>query len=440
MNIQKVVEKFNSEIMKLDNIKSEFCVSPEKDFTRDRKISFASVIRSILSFGGGTLTSELLKINKFAPDLPTSSAFVQQRDKVSPRAFSTLFSMINKEFDQDLRYHGYRLMAVDGSHIHVPTNPKDQDSFVNWRENERPHNEFHLNAMYDILQKNYTDAIVQKYRTQNEDKALIEMIERSPVSDALVICDRGYESYNNMAHLQTSGWKYIIRVKEPGGRGIADGLQLPECEEFDFPVDLSITRRKNKETIERLKNSNQCRYIPNKVKFDYLSKEYKRGDPTELFTLNFRIVRIEISEGSYEMMVTNLPKEDFQKEELKELYSMRWGIETSFRNLKYIIGMLGFHSRKSDSVMQEIYASLIMYNMTQFISNCVQLHAKENKYDYTIRFSVAATIVKSLFLGDISPLNAEILIRRNVSPVRPNRSYSRKPRAKAQIQFTYRIA
>ena len=84
MNIQKVVEKFNSETMKLDNIKSEFCVSPEKDFTRDRKISFASVIRSILLFGGGTLTSELLKINKFTPDLPTSSAFVQQRDKVSP--------------------------------------------------------------------------------------------------------------------------------------------------------------------------------------------------------------------------------------------------------------------------------------------------------------------------------------------------------------------
>ena len=55
------------------------------------------------------------------------------------------------------------------------------------------------------------------------------------------------------------------------------------------------------------------------MKFDYLSKEYKRGDPTKLFTLNFRIVRIEISEGSYEMMVTNLPKEDSQKEELKEL-------------------------------------------------------------------------------------------------------------------------
>ena len=102
--------------------------------------------------------------------------------------------------------------------------------------------------------------------------------------------------------------------------------------------------------------------------------------------------------------------------------------------------MLGFHSRKSESVTQEIYASLIMHNMTQFVSNCVHLPEKEMKYDYTIRFSIAVNIVKSLVLGDISPPNAEILIRRNVTPVRPNQSYSRKPRAMAQIQLTYRIA
>lgn len=68
MNIQEVVERFDSEIMRLDNIKSEFCIHPKKDFTRDRKISFVSAIKSILSFGGGTLTNELLKINKFASD------------------------------------------------------------------------------------------------------------------------------------------------------------------------------------------------------------------------------------------------------------------------------------------------------------------------------------------------------------------------------------
>lgn len=440
MNIKEVVTKFDSELIKLDSIKSEFCIHPEKDFTRNRKITFISTIKSILSFGGGTLTNELLKINKFATDTPTSSAFVQQRDKITPKAFSALFSMINQAFDQDIRYKDYRLMAVDGSHIHVPTNPQDIDSFVKCTENERPHNEFHLNAMFDILQKFYTDAVVQKYRTQNEDKAMIEMIERATYQKAIAICDRGYESYNNMAHLQESNWKYIIRIKEPGGYGIADGLQLPESTEFDLSVNLSITRRKNKETKELLTNKNQYRYIPHKVKFDYLSTKFKRTDPAEFYTLNFRVVRIEIKENTFEMLVTNLSEEEFPKEELKILYAMRWGIETSFRNLKYIVGMLGFHSRKSESVTQEIYASLIMHNMTQLVASCVKLPERETKYDYTVRFSIAAAIIKSLFLGDISPPDAEILIRRNISPIRPNRNYSRKPRAKAQIQFTYRIA
>ena len=140
------------------------------------------------------------------------------------------------------------------------------------------------------------------------------------------------------------------------------------------------------------------------------------------------------------MMVTNLSREEFPAEELKKLYAMRWGIETSFRNLKHITGLLKFHSRKSESVVQEIYANLIMYNMTKYVSSCIQLSEKETKHEYIINFSVAANIVKSLMLRDISPPNAEILLRKNVTPVRPNRSYPRNPRAKAQIQFMYRIA
>lgn len=90
--------------------------------------------------------------------------------------------------------------------------------------------------------------------------------------------------------------------------------------------------------------------------------------------------------------------------------------------------------------MHEIYASFIIHNMTQFISNCVQLPEIETKYDCTIRVSIATNIVKCFLLSDISPHNAEILIRRNVIPARTNRNHSRKPGAKTQIQFTYRIA
>lgn len=39
------------------------------------------------------------------------------------------------------------------------------------------------------------------------------MIDRSSIPKALIIADRGYESYNNIAHIQEKGWNYLIRIK-----------------------------------------------------------------------------------------------------------------------------------------------------------------------------------------------------------------------------------
>ena len=64
-----------------------------------------------------------------------------------------------------------------------------------------------------------------------------------------------------------------------------------------------------------------------------------------------------------------------------------------------------------------------------------------DKYEYKIRFSTAVCIVKCLLTGGVSPPAAEMLIRKNLSPVRPNRGYPRKKTPlKAKIQFAYRIA
>lgn len=216
------------------------------------------------------------------------------------------------------------------------------------------------------------------------------MVEYLELKDAIIVCDRGYEAYNNMAHLQEAGFKHVIRVKEIGSYGIADGLD-----------------------------------IPNNSRFDYLAPS-KRTEPAVFFNLDFRILRVKISEDDYEMIVTNLPEDKFPPERVKEIYGMRWGIENSFRDLKYIIGLLRFHSKKSPFVIQEIYANLIMHNMTVITAACGKIVEKKTKHIYKIRFSTAANIVKRLLAGDASPPAAEVLIQRNLSPVRPNRKYPRK--------------
>ncbi len=261
------------------------------------------------------------------------------------------------------------MIAVDGSHIHVPNNPDDPDSYVCSRENEHFHNEFHLNAFWDILQGTFIDVILQKYRTQNEDQALIDMIERLELKEAIIVCDRGYEAYNNMAHFQEAGFKYVIRVKKIGSYGIADGLDIHNSGEFDLNINLSLTRKHDQNIKELVKKRNKYKYIPNNSRFDYLAPS-KRTEPVVFFNLDFRILRVKISEDDYEMIVTNLPEDKFPPERVKEIYGMRWGIENSFRDLKYIIGLLRFHSKKSPFVIQEIYANLIMHNMTVITAAC----------------------------------------------------------------------
>ena len=80
-----------------------------------------------------------------------------------------------------------------------------------------------------------------------------------------------------------------------------------------------------------------------------------------MYDLRFRVVRFRISGGCYETVYTNLDSETFPIGKIKELYRLRWGIETSFRELKYAIGLSCLHGKKTDFLLQEVFARLILY-------------------------------------------------------------------------------
>ena len=92
------------------------------------------------------------------------------------------------------------------------------------------------------------------------------------------------------------------------------------------------------------------------------------------------IVRFKLSDSTYETVITNLDEESFPPEELKHLYGMRWGIETSFRELKYTVGLLHFHAKKVENITQEIFARVILYNFTELITSHVVIQKPNRKY------------------------------------------------------------
>ena len=185
------------------------------------------------------------------------------------------------------------------------------------------------------------------------------------------------------------------------------------------------------------KNRNHYKYIASNTTFDYLPSKNRKHDPVPIYTLYFRILRLKISGSSYETLLTNL---DFPFVEFKSLYALRWGIESSFRDLKYTIGLASFHSKKVEHILQEIFARLTMYNFAELTTQSVVIRHKNRKYLYHVNFSAAVHICRQVFRGNVSPPDIEALISRYISPIRPDRGSPRKLTPKGVVSFLYRIA
>lgn len=445
MNAKLIRDLLDQSQKNLNESMNQYISNPNRDFTRVRKLRFNKVISSVLGMEGRSLNNELLYQFGCSMETPTSSALIQQRNKISYKAFEFLFhdftAMAMKENIQ--LFKGCRLLAVDGTDLQIAANPADPESYVQGKDGSKPYNLLHLDAMYDLLSNTYVDALVCKYRNKNERAALVDMVDRADDTyPAIVTADRGFESYNVLAHIQEKNWYFLIRVRDSGNypSGIIYGLDLPDEDEFDVDVDLNLTYKGTKEAQELLKDRNHYRRLKSHRRFDYLPSKNRKHESLKMYNLKFRVVRFKISEDAYEVILTNLDKENFPPVIIKELYGKRWGIETSFRKLKYTVGLLHFHSKKVEFIFQEIYARLIMYNYFELIVSKTVIQKKQRKHVYMINFSVAVHISREFFHKRIPPDDIEALISRYLIPIRPGRSRPRKMSSKTPISFLYRVA
>lgn len=412
--------------------------NPETDFTRKKKLPFETVMQLLVSMGGNSIYKELLEAEGYDVNTPTTSAFVQQRNKIKPSAVETLFHQFTQSYTDIKLYRGFRLLAVDGSDLHIATDPMDKDTYFQSQPNTKGFNLLHLNAAYDLCNSLYVDAMVQPRRLCNEGRALADMVDRSPIqTNAIVVADRGYESYNNFAHIARKGWNYVIRVKDLDSNGILSGLHLPFDGEFDRTVHLTLTK---KQTNEVKAHPEIYKFIPSKATFDFLDLHENLFYP-----ISFRVVRFVLPNGTYETIMTNLPAADFPPDEIKTIYHMRWGIETSFRALKYTVGLTNFHAKKQESIIQEIFARMIMYNFTEMITSHVVISRKDKRHPYQVNFTVAVHVCRHFLRSrnDEPPPDVEALIRKNMLPIRPIRQgqkNTRNIRYKSAVSFVYRVA
>lgn len=287
------------------------------------------MMRAVISMQGGTIGKEL---SKLGIDV-TASGFIQRRDQILPDAFEFLFHEFSKGLPARRTVKGYRVYAVDGSDVLSPPNP-DSELYVKpapaTKNGAIPKtwNMSHINAMYDVLNKLYVDAILPYEFDERE--AAETMIKRYDGAPAILTADRGYPSYNLMETVNRNPlMEYLIRT--PNSNTFYFLKDLP-MEELDVDREADIT------TV-------QSEYVPGKNSLlaglpKYVEKKKRVGwKYGRRGHINVRVVRFRINDDpdpkkAYETILTSLDRKKFPLKTIKYLYHLRWGIETSFRVLK----------------------------------------------------------------------------------------------------------
>ena len=403
-----------------------------KDFSRKSALTAETVIRLLIGAEGGSLA----KILHDAGIQVTASAVTQRRAQIPPEVFRTVFSNFNSTCASNEFFCGYRLLAVDGTAVNLPRNPKSP-SFVQNDGIPNGVNQLHVTPLYNILSRTFIDLVVQPEPKKDEIGALVEMLKRNTFAQkTLIIADRGFESYNLIAHiLEKPNADFLIRVKQSRS-AMREVAKLPLCE-LDCDIGFTIT---TSQTNEDKKGGYVFLQVPKKSKAGSKTRRGRWDFPSP-YPMKLRVCRFLLDNGEFETVATSLPS-SFTLADIKELYHLRWGIETSFRDLKYTLGLVNLHGRSDAFAEQEIYASLTAFNFASRVCREVVIRQPKNGvYAYKVNFKMAVMLCKEFLRtprADSEKLSEEIA--RHTVPIRPDRQDERNLKVKGFAGFVYRVA
>lgn len=403
-----------------------------KSFSRKSTLTAETVIRLLISAEGGSLAKILHDTGIQA----TASALSQRRAQIPPEVFRSVFKNFNSSCTDGDLFHGYKLLAVDGTAVNLPRNSA-APSFVQNDGIPNGVNQLHVTPLYNILSRTFIDLVVQPEPKKDEIGALVEMLKRNTFAQkTLIIADRGFESYNLIGHcLEKPNTDFLIRVKQSRS-AMREVAKLPLCE-LDCDIGFTITTT---QTNEDKQNGYIHLQVPKKSKAGSKTRRGRWDFPSP-YPMKLRVCRFLLDNDEFETVATSLPR-SFSLDDIRELYHLRWGIETAFRDWKYTLGLVNLHGKSDAFAEQEIYASLTAFNFASRVCNEVVVRQPKNGvYAYKVNFKMAVMLYKE-FLRTPRADSEKLLeeIARYTIPIRPNRQDERNLKVKGFAGFVYRVA
>lgn len=415
-NVKIIAElkSFIAIVAENNEIKQQFCVS-NKDFTRTRKLPFEKIVLLIARLCKKTLSIEL---DNFFEELGSMmhcsvSAFVQQRIKLEPVLFFFWNMVLCKSYYHYYgmavkRWKGYRIIAADGSSISLADTPSLRSYFGGQGNRQTDFVLAKTFYHYDVLNELVVLPQIMPYRYGELKMAYdgIDQIEE----DMLTLYDRNFCNFKMVAlHVwQEKERKFVIRAKESQNM-VKSFLKSGKtsCVTYMHPTP---------STIEGLNKSGFL--------------------VTKDTVIKVRLVRVELDKST-EVLITNLWEEDDHPvEQFKDLYFMRWGVETSIALQKNILQLEASSGLTHQAVLQDFYATVMIANLHAVLVKDAQQTAETTmqtrKYPVKINknksFGKLKVNLISLFVNnDVEEILKKLHNHfvREVIPIRKGRTFSR---------------
>ncbi len=391
----------------------------ETDFTRKRKQSFHSSIVFMINFLTKSLSAEIENFIHFVSQnikekeivCFTKSAFVQCRKKIKPEVFKYLSDSLIEEFytdnDESIKlWNGFRVLAVDGSRLSLPDTQELEKTYGKTKnQSETGVVQARISVLYDVLNKFAIDGCLSPLSTAEGILALSHLTF-SKKGD-LIIYDRGYPSFNLIYEHFDRGVDFLMRVKV--------GFSHVTREFYESGLDSDIV------IIHPGKNTK------------FSNKPYSKDVFKEV-----RLVKVELASGEVEVLITSLiDSEKYPNSIFKDLYFLRWGVETFYDELKNKIKAEHFSGYSQHSILQDFYAALFVSNVQSLIVGEINDELDEeltkNKYQYKVNSNLSYGFLKdriiTLFFSnkemEIIVSELKELFKKHTIPIRPNRKYER---------------
>ena len=378
---------------------------------------------------------------------PTRQDINSREDRVHPRVWPYLSMQFARLFYSSKlprKHKGYNVLAADTSAVEMPYSKDAAELFGFHKSNHVKKASdsgkviARCGGLLDVINRIFVDYVIEPFQ-KSEVQILVQQLHTFlgllGRKKTIILADRGYFSIALMVMAQQLGYKFCFRAKKYCYKNYTEKMKSD-----DEYIEIKLTRS----MLTRA--------------FDAEARDYLEAYLEDTGFFRVRVVKRYFTNpetGAVELGIyfTNLTPEEFSTNDVLDLYSMRWSIETAYMALKVVLELERHSSLKPYIAINEIYGKIMYYNCCSIFGSQLELllsdtdqriskksgkPERKNKYHYKLNVKgllqqlYVEKLIKCLIAGNnIEDLVKEIwgnlvaMINQLKTPIRKGRHYER---------------